>query len=106
MLKPTRHNKLRLQKLEFLRRYKQKSGCRLCGENSSSDALDFHHINPNTKVMTVTDMVRSSSILAMLEEIEKCVVICSNCHRKMHAESARKKANKKSGNPTKNIPPV
>ena len=45
--------------------------------------------------MTVTDMVRSSSILAMLDEIEKCVVLCSNCHRKMHAESARKKAKKK-----------
>ena len=53
--------------------------------------------------MKVTDMVRNSSILAMLDEIEKCVVLCSNCHRKMHAESARKKANKnplrKSNNP-------
>jgi hypothetical protein len=56
--------------------------------------------------MKVTDMVRNSSILAMLEEIEKCVVLCSNCHRKMHAESARKKVNKKSGRSTKNIPPV
>ncbi len=81
--------------LDFLRRYKQKSGCRLCGENSSPDALDFHHIDPNTKLLSLSSMVRSSGILAMLNEIEKCVVICSNCHRKMHAESARKKAKKK-----------
>jgi len=45
--------------------------------------------------MNVTNMVRSAGILAMLDEIEKCVVLCSNCHRKMHAESARKKAKKK-----------
>jgi 5-methylcytosine-specific restriction endonuclease McrA len=81
--------------LEFLRRYKQRSGCRLCGENSSPDVLDFHHINPNSKTMNVTNMVRSAGILAMLDEIEKCVVLCSNCHRRMHAESARKKAKKK-----------
>jgi len=93
--KPATKNKNRPKVLEFLRRYKQRSGCRLCGENSSPDALDFHHINPNTKTMTVTDMVRNSSIFAMLDEIEKCVVLCSNCHRKMHAESARKKAKKK-----------
>jgi 5-methylcytosine-specific restriction endonuclease McrA len=103
MTKPApKKNEFRLKTLEFLRRYKQRSGCRLCGENSSPDALDFHHINPNSKTMTVTRMVRNSSILDTLEEVEKCVVLCSNCHRKMHAESSRKKVNKKSGEPTKN----
>ena len=93
MLKSSkRKKKSRSKVLDFLRRYKKRSGCRLCGENSSPDVLDFHHIDPNTKTMSVTNMVRSSGILSMIDEIEKCVVLCSNCHRKMHAESARKKA--------------
>ncbi len=41
--------------------------------------------------MSVTEMTRSTGLFNILEEVEKCVVLCSNCHRKMHAESARKK---------------
>lgn len=36
-------------------------------------------------------MARMRGMLSILDEIEKCVVLCSNCHRKMHAEAARKK---------------
>jgi hypothetical protein len=36
-------NKTRAKVLQFLRKYKQRAGCRLCGENSSADVLDFHH---------------------------------------------------------------
>lgn len=96
MAKPVKTiNKTRSKVLEFLRRYKQRSGCRLCGENSSPDVLDFHHIDPNTKTMKVNSMARNSGVFDVIDEIEKCVVLCSNCHRKMHAESARKKAKKK-----------
>lgn len=84
-------NKSRAKILKFLRKYKQRSGCRLCGENSSPDVLDFHHIDPGVKKMSITSMARMRGMLSILEEIEKCVVLCSNCHRKMHAESARKK---------------
>jgi hypothetical protein len=84
-------NKSRAKVLQFLRKYKQRSGCRLCGENSSPDVLDFHHINPSAKKMSITSMARMRGMLSILDEIEKCVVLCSNCHRKMHAESARKK---------------
>jgi len=41
--------------------------------------------------MSITLMTRMRGMLSILDEIEKCVVLCSNCHRKMHAESARKK---------------
>lgn len=84
-------NKTRAKVLQFLRKYKQRAGCRLCGENSSADVLDFHHIHPGAKKMSITEMARSTGLFNILEEIEKCVVLCSNCHRKMHAESSRKK---------------
>lgn len=65
---------------------KQESGCSLCGENHIA-CLDFHHINPSDKVRGISQMITSSySWDTILKEIEKCVVLCSNCHRKLHYE--------------------
>lgn len=58
--------------------------CVSCGENETS-CLDFHHLDPNTKENIISEMLRNNSLAAVMREAEKCVVVCANCHRKIHA---------------------
>ena len=55
--------------------------CVLCGEKEPV-SLDFHHLDPKAKDGAVA---RQPSIARVLAEIAKCVVLCANCHRKVHA---------------------
>lgn len=57
-----------------------KSSCFVCNENHIA-TLDFHHIDPLQKEFTVSRMY---SMKKAKDEIDKCVVLCSNCHRKFH----------------------
>lgn len=61
--------------------------CIRCGESDPA-CLDFHHRDPLTKVAHVSTMWNSYGRAAIVEEIKKCDVICSNCHRKLHAYSS------------------
>lgn len=55
--------------------------CLFCDENEFV-CLDFHHIDKTTKEV---DVSQARSIREVTEEIKKCIVVCSNCHRKLHA---------------------
>jgi len=55
--------------------------CLLCGYNRCSAALEFHHIDPATKIFTIGSSGRG--LKTVLEEIKKCVLLCSNCHREV-----------------------
>lgn len=61
---------------------KENNCCQLCGESDIS-CLDFHHINPSDKKFSITDG-RNYGIREVLDEISKCAILCSNCHRKLH----------------------
>lgn len=57
--------------------------CEICGERRHW-VLDFHHTNPNNKEGDVAGLIRLSNKKRILDEIEKCRVLCSNCHRNLH----------------------
>ena len=78
--------KQRKEKLrQWLIEYKEGLKCVKCGEDFSR-ALHFHHINPKDKIMEVSKMPHYGySTDKMLEEINKCIVLCANCHAKEHA---------------------
>jgi hypothetical protein len=64
---------------------KRESGCVVCNE-SEPCCLDFHHLDPNNKKENVSQMIRRKpNVIKFMEEIKKCIVMCSNCHRKLHA---------------------
>lgn len=47
--------------------------------------LDFHHIDPKIKTKTVARMTSNSTSNIKIEaEIDKCIVLCANCHREFH----------------------
>lgn len=59
-----------------------KSPCIICGEAEKA-CIDFHHLRD--KEMNVSQMIKYGSLKKVKEEIEKCVCLCANCHRKLHA---------------------
>ena len=70
--------------VHFVQGYKSASGCSRCNE-STPCCLDFHHRDPSLKVAEVATMAhRGFSISNILVEIEKCEILCANCHRKFH----------------------
>ena len=60
----------------------KKDGCKICGEKEIC-TLDYHHLSD--KEENVAKLLRGGSLKKVKEEIEKCVVLCANCHRKLHA---------------------
>jgi len=62
---------------------KRAAGCKYCTEKDPV-ALDFHHTNKD-KEFNIGRGGKSMSLDKLLKEIQKCEVICANCHRKLHA---------------------
>lgn len=55
--------------------------CADCGETNPV-VLEFHHTDPNTKSGTISQMIRvTKNWQCIQEEINKCIVLCANCHR-------------------------
>ena len=70
-------------RMEWLKQYK--TPCIVCGE-SEPCVIDFHHITESNKTSEVATMMRQSmSKAVILEEVNKCVTLCANCHRKVHS---------------------
>jgi hypothetical protein len=70
---------------QWLADYKAHYGCAHCPEHDPS-CLDFHHRDPDSKVMAVSQVNFRAPVRAILEEIVKCTILCANCHRKLHSE--------------------
>jgi len=69
-----------------LLRIRRNNPCCMCGENDPV-CLDFHHVEPKTKVSEVSTLAAQlTSIETILKEVSKCVIVCSNCHKKIHAK--------------------
>jgi hypothetical protein len=75
----------------WLREYKSKLTCEICPE-SDPVCLDFHHRDAKTKDFTIATLKQNGwSIDKVLREIKKCMVVCANCHRKLHARRGQVK---------------
>lgn len=74
----------RKQKAILIMKLKEGKTCRYCLESHPA-CLEFHHINPDEKHKDISIMLNSAfSDKAILEEVAKCELVCSNCHRKIH----------------------
>lgn len=73
------HSNKRAKRRELLSRIKLERGCARCGYNEHPAALDFNHLDPTEKAFRISSDV--TSLEKTLLEIEKCEVLCANCHR-------------------------
>lgn len=67
--------------LNFLHEYKQNLGCMDCGEDYPYWMLDFDHVHGEKLFLLSGSWSGGMNMDAILKEIEKCEVVCSNCHR-------------------------
>lgn len=60
--------------------------CQKCGYNKSLSALEFHHLDPNLKDFSIGDYTsgQNVNIAKAFIEVEKCILLCANCHREIH----------------------
>jgi len=59
--------------------------CCKCGYNKCVDALEFHHENPNEKEFKLGSG-NTMSWRDYKAEVQKCILVCSNCHKEIHSE--------------------
>lgn len=73
----TRRAVLRERAVEFLG-----GKCSICSYDKHPAGFDFHHVNPREKDFTISS---AASWKKIEPELLKCVLLCSNCHREVHA---------------------
>ena len=67
---------------------KAKGGkCERCGWSGDPVAFDFHHLDPALKEVSLN--MSTQSRVAMLKELEKCILLCTRCHRLEHSTETR-----------------
>lgn len=81
-LKNKRRNKIAAAKVQF-QEYKSALFCSQCGFSHPA-ALQFHHLNGNNKLLTVSRMLHMKGLKRALKETQKCIVLCANCHAILH----------------------
>ncbi len=68
---------------EMAREYKG-GKCEICGYDKCQRALSFHHIDPKTKEFDLSSRGITRSWERVKREIEKCALVCANCHMELH----------------------
>lgn len=56
--------------------------CRICGYDKCLTALEFHHVEILTKEFTISARMTSWDVIK--PELDKCELLCANCHREVH----------------------
>lgn len=58
--------------------------CVICGYNKCLRNLDFHHVNPLEKEITISHKINKIKFEKLKTELKKCILVCSNCHGEIH----------------------
>ena len=67
--------------------------CEQCGYDRCIEALEFHHLDPSKKDFNVSHRGYTRSWKRVMLELDKCVMLCANCHREIHAKVAASDSN-------------
>ena len=80
----------RIRRKERYRKYKIKAveykggKCCRCGYNKCVASLEFHHVDPDKKEAQVSKFFAMNSWNKIKTELDKCVLLCANCHNELH----------------------
>ena len=75
-----RRHRIRRKAIEY------KGGkCTVCGYDTCIEALEFHHFGSSEKDFGLSEKGYTRSWKRVKEELDKCILLCANCHREVHA---------------------
>jgi ribosomal protein L35 len=75
------------RKILKLKAIEYKGGvCSRCSYSSCVEAMEFHHLNPSEKDFGIGKIGTKKSWSSLVKELDKCILVCANCHRELHAE--------------------
>jgi len=90
-----RYEKIRDENIKTILEYfnVDKLTCHRCDNHNNEEFafFDFHHINPEEKDNTISYMMGHVNKEKLLNELEKCEVLCPSCHRKLHMDERKEK---------------
>lgn len=75
----------RRKKLREMARIYKGGKCMICGYDRYLGSLDFHHLDPSKKKFGLSLKGLTKSWEKVKAEIDKCILVCANCHREIHA---------------------
>lgn len=88
----TKRNLIIYQKnRQFILDYKKDKYCVDCGYDEHTEILQFHHLDEDDKWHSIADSVTHLSRENMLKEMNKCILLCPNCHYWKHYLEHQKK---------------
>ena len=59
--------------------------CALCGKTYPNPVYDLHHLNEEEKEFNLGNKTSTVKLERVLEEADKCILVCANCHRMIHS---------------------
>lgn len=65
--------------------------CEKCAYSKCDAAMEFHHIDPSKKDFSISSMKLTTFSENIKAELDKCILVCANCHREIHFELSNKK---------------
>lgn len=83
------HQKRREVFYSYIKEYMNREyfECTNCGYSHTIHApFDWHHLDTTTKEYEISSMVRHTKD-KLFKELDKCILLCSNCHRILHNET-------------------
>lgn len=92
ILTPFRKKYLRFRVSEQRRKLKRQAieykggACQKCGYNKCPGALIFHHLDPKQKDFGISAQGKTRSFEKIKPELDKCILLCQNCHAEIHYE--------------------
>lgn len=63
---------------------KTEIGCQFCGYSKHGGSLDFHHFDGKDRRITGPMWMAGTELI--LGELERCILLCKNCHFELHGE--------------------
>lgn len=63
--------------------------CQKCGYKKCNTALEFHHLDPSKKEFGLSGL--SIKFETIKPELDKCIMVCANCHRELHEQIQNQK---------------
>jgi len=78
-----RRKKIREMALEY-----KGDKCKRCGYSRCLEALEFHHTSSSRKDFSVSSKGYTRSWKRVKEELDKCILLCANCHREIHVQNS------------------